>query len=45
MKAFKKSPPAELAEVSAFLNLIVVEIDKIEPRVESDEGAKDNAGK
>lgn len=45
MKAFKKAPPAELAEVSALLNLIVAEIDKIEPRVESDDGAKDDAGK
>lgn len=45
MKAFKKAPPAELAEVSALLNLIVAEIDNIEPKVESDERAKDNGGK
>lgn len=44
-KAFKEAPPAELAEVSALLNIIVAEIDKIEPRVESDEGAKDNGRK
>lgn len=44
LKRFKKAPPAELAEVSALLNLIVAELDKVELRVESDEGANGNGG-
>jgi hypothetical protein len=40
MKRFKKAPQSDLDEVRAFLNMIVAEIDKIEPKVESDEGAK-----
>jgi hypothetical protein len=38
LKAFKKASPVELAEVSALLHLIVVEIDKIEPATEVDAG-------
>lgn len=44
LKRFKKAPPAELAEVSALLNVIVAEIDNIQPRVESDEREQGNGG-
>lgn len=46
LKAFKRAPAAELAEVSALLNVIVNELDKIESRFESDEDAsgRENSG-
>ena len=44
LKRFKKVPPAELAEVSALLKVSVAELDKLEPRVKPDEGAKGNGG-
>ncbi len=39
-KLFQKALPDELAEVSALLNLIIAEIERIEPRVESNAGLK-----
>jgi hypothetical protein len=45
LKAFRKAPPAELAEVRALLNFIISEIEKSEPRAESDEGANGTGGK
>ena len=42
MKRFKKAPRSELAEVSALLNMIVAEMDKIQPTVESDAGVERN---
>lgn len=42
LNAFKKAPPIELAEVSALLAVIVTEIEKIMPNVESDEGGRRN---
>lgn len=40
LKLFKKAPPEELVEVSALLNVIIAELEKIEPRGESNAGAK-----
>ena len=42
LKRFKKAPRSELAEVSALLNMIVAEMDKIQPTVESDAGVERN---
>lgn len=40
LQLYEKALPEELAEVNALLNLIIAQIEKIEPSVESNAGGK-----